>query len=477
MLLRQALRLGTLPRLALVGSGGKTTALFHLGRELLETQEGQGASTPTVFLAATTHMAVDQLNWADKPTCLKEVDDIVRLRADLPSGLILLTGPRIRRERISGVEIRLMEALLPLLDQRRIPLLIEADGSRQRPLKAPARHEPVIPGWVDMVVVVCGLSGLGKPLSSECVHRPGLFARLASLSANESITSDALVRVLTNSSGGLKNIPPGAKRVVLLNQADTPELRAAAYEMSGHLLSFYNAVVVAALSLSRLTDSRDRNIVEKSIDGYQPFYYPARGEAKIFTVYEQTAGIILAAGGSSRMGQVKQVLLWRGEPLVRHVTRTALAAGLSPVVVVTGSSAEQIESAVQDLPVSIVHNGNWQAGQSASVITGLNSLPPDTGSAVFLLADQPQLPVELVKELLKMHAIELPPIVAPRVMGQRANPVLFDRTVFPDLQSLTGDMGGRSLFSQYPVAWLDWGDDSITLDVDTLDDYHKLMER
>jgi molybdenum cofactor cytidylyltransferase len=470
MRLLKALRLGNTSCLALVGSGGKTTAMFQIGRELVGADSNLAPLSSTVLLAATTHMSVEQLNRADRHIILETADDVVRSLVVLPQGLVLLTGPQVEEGRTAGLPMPVMDRLHFLADEHHLPLLIEADGSRQKPLKAPAEHEPVVPGWVDTIVVVCGLSGIGKPLSAQWVYRPDLFAELALLSEGELITQEAIARVLTSPQGGLKDIPPGVRRVVLLNQADTAEFQAAAYRLADHLLPHYHSVVIGSLSPTRSEYSGTREAKEP-LSG-SPF-----SEADgIFAVHESVAGIILAAGGASRMGQIKQVMRWRGEPFVRRVAYTALSAGLSPVIVVTGSFENEVESAVQDLSLSVVHNVDWEAGQSTSVITGLRELPSETGAAVFLLADQPQVPVGLVQKLLEVHAASLSPIVAPQVRDQRANPVLFDRQMFSRLLSLKGDIGGRALFSQYPVTWLPWHDDSIALDIDTLDDYHRLLE-
>ncbi len=99
----------------------------------------------------------------------------------------------------------------------------------------------------------------------------------------------------------------------------------------------------------------------------------------------------------------------------------------------------------------------------------------EPGGAIFLLADQPQTPPTLIRSLVEMHARTLAPIIAPLVNGQRGNPVLFDRATFSDLLSLTGDVGGRSLFSRYPVEWLPWHDEGVLLDVDTEEDYSRLV--
>ena len=96
---------------------------------------------------------------------------------------------------------------------------------------------------------------------------------------------------------------------------------------------------------------------------------------------------------------------------------------------------------------------------------------------MFLLADQPQVTPDVIRALVDSHATGLHPIVAPLVMmEQRANPVLFDRVVFPDLLKLSGDVGGRAVFSEQRVEYLPWHDDRLLLDVDTEADYRRLIE-
>jgi molybdenum cofactor cytidylyltransferase len=190
---------------------------------------------------------------------------------------------------------------------------------------------------------------------------------------------------------------------------------------------------------------------------------------------ESVAGVILAAGASRRLGRSKQLLLWRGKPFIFHVARTALDAGLAPVAVVTGAEADDVRAALAGAPVEIVHNPHWAEGQSTSVRAGLQALPPQATAAVFLLADQPHIPVELVRALIERHAQTHTPIVAPMVEGKRGNPVLFDRAVFPDLMSLQGDAGGRQVFSRYAIAAVLWNDPKLLLDVDTLKDYERLL--
>ncbi len=434
MKLTNALRLNSIPRVAIVGGGGKTTTMFTLAREY---------SSP-VSVAATTHMAIEQLALADQHIV---VGDMLPIELPFQTGVTFFTGPANDTGKTTGLSPLAMQRIFELAQQHNAPLFIEADGSKCLPLKAPADHEPPIPDFVDTVIYVVGLSGLGKALNDEAVHRPDRFSRLSGLALGQAVTPDAIVNVLRDPIGGLKNIPATARRIALLNQADTPELQSHAQVIARQLLPTYQSVAITALKYRQ-----------------------------IFAVYEPTAGIILAAGASTRMGHAmrKPLLLWRGEPFIRHVARTALAAGLSPVVIVTGAHAAEIRSAVSDLLVKVVYNPDWEAGQSTSVRCGLQALPPETGSAIFLLADQPHIPIELVRGLIERHAQSLPPIVAPLIEDRRGNPVLFDRSTFDDLRSLSGDVGGRAIFARHPVTYLPWHDASLLLDVDTPEDYDRL---
>jgi molybdenum cofactor cytidylyltransferase len=298
------------------------------------------------------------------------------------------------------------------------------------------------------------------------------------LNIGEPVNGEALVKVLKHINGGLKNIPMHARRTVLINQADTAELQAAAHGLVRPLLSRYDSVVISNLK-----------------------------QETIFAVHERIAGVVLAAGESTRFGKAKQLLDWKGKPFVRAVATTALDAGLWPVIVVTGANAEMVEAVVKDLDVTILRNEDWKSGQGSSIKAGVKTLtqPPlslpqiryenpyfqsnqldivfkggaqraeGVGGAIFLLSDQPQLTTSILHALVEKHAEELYPIVAPMVMDRRANPVLFDWDTFTDLIKLEGDVGGRAIFHKYPVEYLPWHDDRLLLDVDTPEMYQRLI--
>jgi molybdenum cofactor cytidylyltransferase len=106
---------------------------------------------------------------------------------------------------------------------------------------------------------------------------------------------------------------------------------------------------------------------------------------------------------------------------------------------------------------------------------GVQTLAAPVGSALFLLADQPFVTPDLIRALVQDHASSLAPITAPQVNGRRANPVLFDRALFPNLMQISGDTGGRALFQQYPPQLLPWPDERLLLDLDTPEDYETLQ--
>ena len=434
--LAQALRASLSQYIAFIGAGGKTTAMFQLARQL----------PPPVVVTARSHLGTWQVGWADQHI-LASSSAIQEELARKVEGVSLITG-EIEGDRTRPISDDPLNWLRQYCESHSLQLLIEADGAREKALKAWAPHEPPIPPFVDLVIQVAGLTGIGKPLDAQNVHRPEIFSTLSNVDVGETISPAALIRVLTHSAGALRNIPVHARRIVLLNQADTPELQSLAQKLGGALIPSYHAVVIASLR-----------------------------QEKIWAVHEPIAGVILAAGGSTRYGQPKQMLDWKGEPFIRAVTKTALQAGLSPVVVVTGAHAEQTERAVKDLNVIVINNEGWSNGQASSIRAGVEGIAslPQPGGAIFLLADQPQLTTSVLRALVEKHAEGLYPIVAPLVMDQRANPVLFDRVTFPDLLTLEGDVGGRAIFHKHRVEYLPWHDDRLLLDVDTPEMYQRLI--
>jgi 4-nitrophenyl phosphatase len=201
------------------------------------------------------------------------------------------------------------------------------------------------------------------------------------------------------------------------------------------------------------------------------------------------AGVVLAAGGSRRYGQPKQLLDWDGRPLVTHIADTAWTAGLSPVVVVVGAEAEKVIPLLASRPVRIVRNYRWQEGMSTSLYAGLAALDPEVEGALFMPIDQPLITRRLLQRIVRTYEETGAGIVVPEASqgrrgtsarrgtpAQRGTPALFTREFFPELATLSGDVGGRALFEQHAdrIVSVPVQDPRVLTDVDTPEAYQTL---
>ncbi len=193
---------------------------------------------------------------------------------------------------------------------------------------------------------------------------------------------------------------------------------------------------------------------------------------------EQVAGVVLAAGSARRMGQPKQLLDWHGEPLIRHAASTALAAGLAPLIVVTGAAGEAVAAALAGLPVQCIANQRHTEGQSTSLRCGVEALPPEAGAVAVLLGDQPFVEAAHIAALVAAWRSSQAAIVAPVFAGQRGNPVIFARSVFPELLRISGDQGARAVIAADParVAFVAFDDAAPLADIDTPETYRQLHQ-
>lgn len=161
----------------------------------------------------------------------------------------------------------------------------------------------------------------------------------------------------------------------------------------------------------------------------------------------RVAGILLAAGGGSRLGQPKALVEVGGQTLAARGVALLRTGGADPIVVVTGA-------APVDLPgVTLVHNPDWRTGMGSSLIAGLTAVadqPPDCQAVVIALADQPLIGPESVRRLIAAHAAGATVAVA-AYDGRPRNPVLIDRAHWPELLATTsGDTGARPFLRAHP---------------------------
>lgn len=186
-------------------------------------------------------------------------------------------------------------------------------------------------------------------------------------------------------------------------------------------------------------------------------------------------GVILAAGLGRRMGTIKQLLPFRGKPLLQHVIDAARASRLENLLLVLGHAHDQVLQQLDTHGLEVVVNRDFAAGQSTSVRAGLEHRA-DADGIMYLLGDQPQLSAEIINALIDCFLRERPWAAVPVHHGQPGNPVIIGRPLMEGLSALSGDMGARRLLQQSQfVRRVEIGDPAILRDVDTMDDYLALL--
>ncbi|PDV97297.1 hypothetical protein A9Q02_05025 [Candidatus Chloroploca asiatica] len=181
------------------------------------------------------------------------------------------------------------------------------------------------------------------------------------------------------------------------------------------------------------------------------------------------------------MGSPKPLLIWQGQPLVRHIATVALASHLAGLTVVLGAEATSVRQALGDLRsrVHVVECAAFATGQAASLICGLASLPTEATGAVIMLVDQPLVTPGFINQLMTTFAAhpEADAIV-PRYQGQHGHPVLLAATLFAAVATLEGDTGARVLLRKPTtrVHWLDVADPAVCIDLDTPEGYQAFVQ-
>ncbi|MGQ0678882.1 MAG: nucleotidyltransferase family protein [Actinomycetota bacterium] len=196
------------------------------------------------------------------------------------------------------------------------------------------------------------------------------------------------------------------------------------------------------------------------------------------TAAAQCAGIVLAAGSSSRLGQPKQLLELEGRPLVQHAVDAVEGAGLFDVVVVLGHRAEEVQrSAIFGSNTRVVVNPDYLQGQATSLRTGLQAMRPGAGSALVILGDQPAIDAAKVRAVVDGYASSQKPVVQATYSGKPGHPVLFDRSLWAELIAVEGDRGAREVLKGHPkwIYRVELGGE-VPADVDTWEDYERLKQ-
>jgi molybdenum cofactor cytidylyltransferase len=438
---------------SLVGGGGKTSLMVALARALV-------ANGRSVIATTTTRIFTEQLGLAPVAFTGQTVSPSRVQTALARHGWCLVVG-RLNGEKAAGVAI---DQPAQWLARSGVDVvLVEADGSRMRPFKVPADHEPVVPPETTLLIPVVGVQAVNGRIA-DSAHRPERVVALVQsiLAAQpQTVTPDSLLTpaliadLLTHPQGGLKNAPPTARIVPFINQIETA-------------VDFSHARQIARLALRSAA-------VDSVLLG------SARSETPVFERHERVRIVILAAGRGQRMGGVtKQLLPWGDATVLEEVIVQAQASMAHDLVVVTGHDAAAVTAVAEAAGAATLHNPDYANGEMLSSLkTAVGHLPSHIQAILVMLADQPLVDQPIIDQLLSAYWRGEGDLIAPTYNGLRGNPVLLGRAYFEELLALPAGLAPRTLLRRHydklrlvPVA-----SDAVLIDLDRPQDYEQAVDR
>lgn len=187
--------------------------------------------------------------------------------------------------------------------------------------------------------------------------------------------------------------------------------------------------------------------------------------------------IVLAAGASGRMKEPKQLLRFEEKTLLRRAVETAVQSIYKPVTVVLGANFEKMKAEIEDLPINICFNEDWQSGLSSSIKIGLENLlqiAPNIAASVITLADQPFVTANHLNLFAETFYQSKSPIIAAEYNKTIGVPALFSRQIFDDFNELSGDTGAKMIIEKHRQRLLTINLPEAAFDIDTPQDFLKL---
>lgn len=456
-----------------IGGGGKTTILVNLFQQKYRARS---------ILTTTTAMIAPGHHDRTTNPCeeFRQLDDSLLRISDSPpetSGVWYAHPFPDVPGKYSGIDRDIFDDYIR--EQREendsdLVIFCEADGSKRKPLKAHAEHEPVIPRTTDLTLIVFGCAGVGKPLTEQFVHRTDLFSEVIGKEKGEHVEFGDLIALL-RSGHFFKGIPRTSRIAVIFNQVD----------LLPDSLSSNDTLRQWAEDALAITPIDAVFFTSGAGDAHRTEFGLVRPEmdSPLFSA------VVLAAGLSRRMGNENKLLLPLGSKTVLERTLgQVLKSDIRELVVVLGHEAAEVKQIVMKVtdtkvpPTTIVKtvlNECYESGQGTSVASGVRHLGERSVGCFFVPGDQPFVSPAVMRTLAESS--EKGKIIVPEIAGTRTSPALFDRFFYEELGKLNDDRGGREVMDAHKedciVLPITYSDERVVFDIDTRDDYETIAHR
>lgn len=419
--------------ISFVGGGGKTSHMLRLANELKK--------FGNVLVTTTTKILIPEK---------KDYDNLVILEnnnLETPEKGITVLAKSINKDnKIVGVDKDYLDNLYS--ENRFQFILIEADGAKEKPLKAPNETEPIIPLKTNINIGIIGGDALDRKINAVC-FREDIFNNITGKSSGDLVDDESIVKLLNHDKGLFKDTPKNAKRYFIISKCDDNSKRERARILLNKVLSCKNIDKVFLTSIHK-------NFIE--------------------AVSINVCGVIMGSGLSRRMGSNKLLMELQNESMIEKVVRESVSSHLKSVAVVYNK--DEVRDKVEGNNIEIIYNKSPEVGQSMSIKVGLEGIHNSEAEGyMFLVGDQPLVDSRLINSLLNKFKENKDNIILPKYKGINGNPVIFPSILKDKLSSLSGDLGGREIIKGYgKVTYLDVESSLQGFDVDTKEDYQYIKD-
>ena len=403
---------------SIVGAGGKTTLLYLLGNHLLEAGFNVLLTTTTMVYYPDSDENINNLTfWGSK---IIESEFMQEFKQ----------GFEQDKRKIKGFEKEEMERFVRSGQFNDFDfVLIEADGAKRMPIKAPKENEPVVIDFSDIVLGVVGLDSLGKAINEENTHRPAELIKIFNKDLGDIINENDIKNLVLSENGLFKNSPDFAKKILVLNKADSVERLKSGKKIIDLLDNKIDYLVISSLKKGKIH--------------------------KLVNMWPKISIVVFAAGEGIRMGVEKLMLEIDGNSILDRVLNTIellesveTTKSLVTTETILVYSADRVRELAEKHKIDIlIKNSEPEKGMSSSLKLAVGKTSPDSDAFMFFMGDQPFISKKTIEKLIGKWLEDNSRIVVPCFAGKKGNPVIFPSNFRKQLMEVTGDKGGREIIN------------------------------